>query len=79
MSPGLWRTVGNLMQLTPKMQPPGATTGLSTDHIVQPPRLCLSPMPTGTTNAQCSKFYSATICSGTAGVDALMQCWSGMK
>jgi DNA N-6-adenine-methyltransferase (Dam) len=32
-----------------------------------------------TTNAQCSKFYSATRCPGTAGVDALLQCWSGMK
>jgi hypothetical protein len=32
-----------------------------------------------TTNAQCSKFFSATRCPGTAGVDALLQCWSGMK
>ena len=32
-----------------------------------------------TANAQCSKFFSATRCPGTAGVDALLQCWSGMK
>jgi hypothetical protein len=30
-------------------------------------------------NAQVPKFFSATRCPGTAGVDALMQCWSGMK
>ena len=30
-------------------------------------------------NAQLPKFFSATRCPGTAGVDALMQCWSGMK
>jgi DNA N-6-adenine-methyltransferase (Dam)/Reverse transcriptase (RNA-dependent DNA polymerase) len=32
-----------------------------------------------TANAQLPKFFSATRCPGTAGVDALMQCWSGMK
>jgi hypothetical protein len=31
------------------------------------------------TNAQCGKFFSATRCPGTAGVNALLQCWSGMK
>ena len=30
-------------------------------------------------NAQLPKFFSAARCPGTAGVDALMQCWSGMK
>ncbi len=32
-----------------------------------------------TLNAQLPHFYSATRCPGTAGVDALMQCWKGMK
>ena len=32
-----------------------------------------------TVNAQLPQFFSATRCPGTAGVDALMQCWSGMK
>jgi DNA N-6-adenine-methyltransferase (Dam)/Reverse transcriptase (RNA-dependent DNA polymerase) len=32
-----------------------------------------------TANAQCPKFFSATRCPGTAGVDALLQSWSGMK
>ena len=30
-------------------------------------------------NAQCDKFFSAARCPGTAGVDALMQSWRGMK
>jgi hypothetical protein len=32
-----------------------------------------------TTNAQCPKFFSAARCPGTAGVDALLQTWQGMK
>lgn len=30
-------------------------------------------------NAQLPKFFSAARCPGTAGVDALLQCWNGMK